>query len=131
MPSFLSPLLRDPASSFCLRNARSRAIVATRVLTAVDSASRRTGLLGQAAMPDGCALVIAPTNAIHTFFMRFTIDVAFVTRDGRVVKIRPALRPWRLTGALRAWAVIEVGSGALARSGTARGDHLEVVPAPD
>ena len=37
-------------------------------------------------------LVIAPTNAIHTFFMRFAIDVAFVARDGRVLKVRRGRR---------------------------------------
>jgi len=71
-------------------------------------------------------MIIAPTNAIHTFFMRFQIDVAFVTRDGRVLKIRHALRPWRMAAAWGAFAVIELSAGGLARADTQVGDRLIV-----
>jgi uncharacterized membrane protein (UPF0127 family) len=79
-------------------------------------------------LPDGSALIIAPTNAIHTFFMKFDIDVAFVDGTGRVVKTRAALPPWRLAGALRAVAVIELPAQALTRSDTRNGDRLIVGP---
>ena len=57
-------------------------------------------------------------------FMRFAIDVAFVSRDGRVLEVRAAVKPWRL--AWRAFAVIELPAGALARSDTRPGDLLQV-----
>ena len=126
MRSFLEPLLTNPALPHRLRNSRNDAIVASRLLTAFDSASRRRGLLSHRSLPDDHALIIAPTNAIHTFFMRFDIDVAFVARDGRVLKVRPALRPWRVAGALRAFAVIELAAGALARADLAAGDNLVI-----
>ena len=50
---------------------------------AVDSATRKKGLLGREGLADGAGLVIAPTNAVHTFFMRFPIDIVFVTQAGR------------------------------------------------
>lgn len=71
-------------------------------------------------------MVIAPTNAIHTFFMRFAIDVAFVAKDGRVVKIVRDLRPWRLAAAWGGFAVVEMASGELARRSVAVGDSLRV-----
>ena len=55
-----------------------------------------------------------------------TTDALFV-RDGRVVKTRAAVKPWRMSGALRAFAVIEMRSGTLAARGTLPGDILEVV----
>jgi hypothetical protein len=105
---------------------RNGAVVADRVLTAFDSHARRKGLLGLDSLPQGSALCIAPSNAVHTFFMRFAIDVAFVTRDGRVVKIRSAMPPWRMAAALRAFAVVELPAGTLARSNTVPGDILAV-----
>ena len=128
MASFLSPLLCASSPDFVLRNVHTGVTVADHLLTAFDSASRNIGLLRHDSLPESRALIIAPTSAIHTFFMRFPIDVAFVAKDGRIVKIRRALVPWRLAAAFRAYAVVEMPAGALARSNTSRGDRLEVVP---
>jgi uncharacterized protein len=124
MKSFLSPLLRPGATGYVLENERTRRVVAAELLTAFDSASRRQGLLGRDALTPGSALIIAPSNAVHTFFMRFAIDIAFVRRDGRVIKVRSAVRPYRLAASLRAFAVIELPAGALTQSDTRRGDTL-------
>jgi len=122
MKSFLDPLLRKNAPALALINSRDGQLVARTLMSAFDSASRRRGLLKLDGLPDGSALVIAPTNAIHTFFMRFAIDVAFVARDGRVVKVRTALPAWRIAAAWRAFAVVELPAGALERAGVRRGD---------
>jgi uncharacterized membrane protein (UPF0127 family) len=129
MPSFLSPLLRDPRRAFELRNVRTGAVAAPRVRAALDSKTRNRGLLGLDRMPDGEALVIAPTNAIHTWFMRFPIDVAFVARSGDILKICARMPAWRLAASFRAFAVIEFAAGALAACGTERGDRLALEPA--
>jgi uncharacterized membrane protein (UPF0127 family) len=130
MPSFLSPLLRDPSRQFRLMNTRTGAVVADHLIGAFDSESRRTGLLHHQSMPAGTAMIIAPTNAIHTFFMKFAIDVLFVAKDGRVVKARGAVRPWRMSAAWRAHAVIELSAGTLQRTIVQVGDHVTVVPNP-
>jgi uncharacterized membrane protein (UPF0127 family) len=124
--SFLDAILRSGLSSFALTNNRNNRVLATTLLTAFDSASRRRGLLKQDSLPEGSALIIAPSNAIHTFFMRFAIDVAFVSRDGRVVKVRPNVPPWRMAAALRGFAVIEMPVGALARADIQSGDVLRI-----
>ena len=95
-------------------------------MTAFDSKSRRTGLLGRDSLAEGSALIIAPSQAIHTFSMRFAIDVAFVSKDGRVLKVRQAVPPRRIAVALRAFAVIELPAGALERSDTKPGDQLQL-----
>lgn len=126
MKSFLNPLLRSNAGSFTLTNIRNGHVVADTLLTAFDSTSRRRGLLKHESLAKGSALIIAPSNAIHTFWMRFAIDIAFVTREGRVVKVRSTVVPWRIAIAWRAYAVVELPAGALSLSDTRRGDLLQV-----
>ncbi len=126
--SFLKPLLKHPQSAFTLINSRNGRIVAAQVVTAFDSKTRNRGLLGLDVFQPGRALIIAPTNAIHTWFMRFPIDVAFVARDGRVVKVRHQLKPWRLSGAIGGYAVIELPAGTLAAADTGAEDLLSLEP---
>ena len=101
-------------------------MVVGRLLTAFDSKSRRTGLLRHQHLDPGTALIIAPCNSIHTFFMRFPIDVAFMAKDGRVLKVRKDLAPWRLAAAIRAHSVIEFAAGVLADRTVSAGDRLMV-----
>lgn len=125
--AFVTPLLRRPGSSHTIRNERNGRVLADRVLPAFDSKSRRAGLLRYESLADGHAMVIAPSNAVHTFFMRFPIDLAFVTKGGQVVKACASVRPWRVAAALRAYAVIELPAGTLARCDTVPGDTLAIV----
>ena len=126
MKSFLSLLLQPGGSSFVLTNTRHHRIVARTLLTAFDSKSRRTGLLGRDSLPEESALIIAPSQAIHTFFMRFAIDVAFVSRDGLVLKVRHSVPPRRIAVSWRAFAIIQLPAGALESSDTRPGDRLQV-----
>jgi uncharacterized membrane protein (UPF0127 family) len=126
MPTFLAPLLREPAGSLALRNARTGVVVARRLETAFDSRARNRGLLGRTGLEPDQALVIAPCNSVHTFFMKFTIDVVFVTRDGTVRRISAGLRPWRIAASPTSFAVIETGAGVIARAGLACGDALVI-----
>ena len=122
---FLSPLLREPARGWVLVEAASARVLATHVDVAVDSASRRRGLLGRDGLVDA-ALVIAPCNAVHTFFMRFPIDVLFVTREGRVIRATRRLPAWRMALSPRAFAVIELAAGA--SDGIRAGDQVALRP---
>lgn len=126
-PSFLQPILREPGLPHRIENRRNGRTVASTLLTAFDSATRRTGLLRHDGLPEGHALIIAPSNAVHTIRMRFAIDIAFVRRDGCIVKVYTALGPWRFAAAFGAFAVVELPAGALAAAGTIVGDTLVVV----
>jgi uncharacterized membrane protein (UPF0127 family) len=117
-------MLRTPHGAFDLRNARTGAPLATRVECAFDSAARRRGLLGRTEFPDNSALIIAPCGAIHTFFMRISIDVVFAARDGRVLKLYRAMPAWRIAYAIGGFAAVELPSGTLDRLDTRAGDEL-------
>ena len=125
---FLKPLLSSSPDGYILTNTRDGAPFATTLETAFDSDSRRRGLLGRDGLADGAAMIIAPCQAIHTFAMKFPIDVVFVTGEGEVVKLRERMPAGRMAGAWTAFAVIELAAGAIARAGLEAGDRLALVP---
>lgn len=91
--------------------------------------TRGKGLLGRKCLPTGSGLIIEPCSSIHTWFMAFPIDVAFVAADGRVVRTAPALAPWRFGPLARGVRyVVELPAGALATSGTVADDYLDILP---
>ena len=106
---------------------RSGELLATRIEIAGDSASRRKGLLGRDRLEPGCGVVIAPSQGVHTFGMRFAIDVVAVSREGTVVKIRSHVPPRRIVLAFSAFAILELEAGASAVAQLEVGDRLFVV----
>lgn len=81
------------------------------------SLERMRGLLWRPALAPGQGLLIAPCNSVHTFGMRYAIDVVFLDREGRVLKVYPALKPLRMAMARGARQVIEMAAGEASRLG--------------
>jgi uncharacterized membrane protein (UPF0127 family) len=119
---------RHAALAGALRNSANGEIVAETVEFALSRSARRRGLLGRDSLAAGHGMLIAPCSSVHTWFMRFPIDVIFVTRDGRVVKICRGVGPWRMVMGRGAYATVELPVGAIDRSATAVGHRLELVP---
>jgi uncharacterized protein len=111
-------------------NDRTRSAVALEVDVAATRATRRRGLLGRESLRATEGLLLSPCKAVHTVGMRFPIDVIFIDRDGRAVRIVPALAPWRIAMSFRAKAVIELAAGQAAASDIRVGDMLYLAPAP-
>ena len=125
-PHFLAPLLKADAAGLVLRAEGRDIPVATSLEAAFDSATRNRGLLGRDALDEQVGFVIAPCSAVHTFGMRFPIDLIFAARDGRVLKIRHAVPAFRIAVGFGAFAVIEMAAGTVTRSGLQEGDRLVV-----
>ena len=86
------------------------------------------GLLGRRVLPEGEGILLRPCGSVHTFFMRFPIDVVFLDRDLKVVGVAPELRPWRTAGRRGAKAALELAAGEAARRGIGTGDRLSLAP---
>jgi uncharacterized membrane protein (UPF0127 family) len=99
--------------------------LADRADIANTSAARNTGLLKHTSLAPGEGLWIVPSQSVHCFFMKFTIDVVFLNKQRKVLKIRPNMVPWRIALSLLAHSVLELPAGRLAETGTQRGDQLE------
>ena len=128
MPNLLTPLRGGDGSGLVLRNQSTGTVLASTLLPALDSDTRRTGLLKHQSLANGVAMLIAPTNAIHTFFMKFPIDVAFVQKDGRIVKVRHRMPAWRISAAWGGYVVVEMAVGSFERARTVVGDVLAIEP---
>lgn len=90
------------------------------------SATRRTGLLKHQRLEPGGGLWIVPCESVHTFFMKFAIDLVYIDRRHKVRKVRHAVPPWRLSACLSAHSVIELPAGTAQQSGTKPGDELSI-----
>lgn len=108
-----------------VRNLTRNCVLAEAVEVADTSRKRRTGLLKHQSLPAGQGLWIAPCEAVHSIGMKFPIDVLFLDRHKRVLKIRHGMVPGRLALCLRAHGVLEVAAGTAAGTGTAAGDQLQ------
>jgi uncharacterized membrane protein (UPF0127 family) len=90
------------------------------------SAKRRTGLLKHTELVAGDGLWIVPCEAVHTFAMKFAIDLVFLSKRRQVRKIRHAVPRRRIAVDLLAHSVLELPAGTLMATGTAVGDQLEL-----
>ena len=88
------------------------------------SAKRRVGLLKHKRLEIGEGLWITPCESVHTFFMKFAIDLVYLDKKKKVRKVRQAVRPWRLSVCFSAYSVLELPAGAVARTATQVGDDL-------
>jgi uncharacterized membrane protein (UPF0127 family) len=76
-------------------NATKGTVVADDVRIARSMWSRFWGLMGRKSLPDGQGLLLDPCSSVHMFFMRFPIDVVFLDRENKVVKVVSELKPYR------------------------------------
>jgi uncharacterized protein len=91
----------------------------------VQSLGRRLkGLLGRRALSQDEGLMLEPAAAVHTWFMRFPIDVVFLDGDGRILRVVDSLGPWRLVARRGAKSALQLPAGAIARCDLQVGDVL-------
>jgi uncharacterized membrane protein (UPF0127 family) len=112
----------------CIVNRTRGVVIADRVEVATSFWARGKGLLGRRSLPQGFALAIKPCNGIHMFFMAIPLDVAHIDREGRVVRILHAIKPWRPGPIVpKSTWVIELPAGTAHATGMQVGDRVELV----
>jgi len=87
---------------------------------------RLRGLLGRRELPAGEGLLLRPCGSVHSWFLRFPIDVVLLDGDMNVLKVIAPLRPWRMAGARGARCVLELAAGQARARGIGPGDRLVV-----
>jgi uncharacterized membrane protein (UPF0127 family) len=120
------------------RNVSRDVLLAEQVENGSSFWAKFMGLMGRASLPSGNGLWLPGENGIHMLFMRFAIDVVFVTPpDGgpegrrRVLFVGKSVRPWRgvVWHVGGAKGVLELPAGTLEATGTAVGDEVTIGPA--
>jgi hypothetical protein len=99
-------------------------VVADPCEMALSTWQRFCGLMLRRDLPQATGMLFPATSSIHTCFMRFPIDVIYMAEDGRVVKIVPSMRPWRVSLCTGARSVLELPAGTAERVGLKVGDTV-------
>ena len=114
-------------------NATQGAVLGDSIRVAETGLTRIVGLLGEGKLLAGDGLLIVPSEGVHTWGMQFSIDIAVVDGNWKVIAVRHDLRPFRVTRIFwKAAAVLELPNGVLHSTSTAVGDTLafEAAAAP-
>ena len=101
-------------------------VLADRADIADTSATRRTGLLKHKGLAPGEGLWIVPCEGIHSFGMKFAIDIVFLSKKKEVLKVRPNMVRRRIALSIFAHSVLELPVGTIEKTGTVKGDQLEL-----
>ncbi|MFH1397215.1 MAG: DUF192 domain-containing protein [Candidatus Omnitrophota bacterium] len=110
-----------------ITNQTKNTVLADNVVVADTFFKRGLGLLGRKEFKPGLALILDPCNSIHTFFMRFSIDILFVDKNKRVIKAISNLKPFRITPVYFSSAIaIELPAGTIQLSSTSQNDTLKL-----
>jgi len=109
-------------------NKTKNVVLAERAKIANNPWTRMRGLLGSAGLAEGEGLIIKPCNSIHTFFMKFSIDVIFLDKNMKVIKIANSLKSWRSFESLMNGRIaIELPSGKLNITNTKLDDFIDII----
>jgi uncharacterized protein len=108
-------------------NSTRDVVLAAQSSKASNPVTRGVGLIGRRGLPESGGLIIQPCNSVVSFFMRFPIDVVFLSKDLRVMHMIHAMPPWRTSKIVRgAKMVVELPAGTLRESNTEVGDTLSI-----
>jgi len=116
-------------AKFQMISLESNRIVVDELQIADSLWSRFVGLQFRRELPVGHGLLLIPCRSIHTFWMRFAIDVIFLDADGTVLDVRSAVRPWRTTASRhgRPHATLELAAGC---NPLCIGERVQVIGKP-
>jgi|SRR5450631_2824502 uncharacterized membrane protein (UPF0127 family) len=117
-----------PETRFKITNSTRGTVLANRLEVADSAPKRSKGLLGRVGLAPGEGLWIIPCESVHTFFMRFSIDLVYLDRKNKIKKVRSAVGAWRMSACLSAHSVLELPAGTIHNTQTQPGDLLEFSP---
>ena len=103
-------------------------ILADKAKNAHTFFARLIGLLNRSSLDPGEALILTPSNSIHSFFMKFSFDALFLNKNNEVVALIPVFKPFRLSPLFfKAVTTIELPCGSIKSSKTGINDKIEII----
>ncbi len=112
-----------------VRNRTKNTIIVEKAIMADTFWRRLIGLMGKAKLEEKNGIILTPCNSVHTMFMRFPIDVIFLSHKLEVLLIKQNLRPWAISPiVVGARYVLEVNAGKALESRTEVGDTIDFLP---
>lgn len=112
-----------------LVNESQNIVIASRVTIAKTFGARLRGLMDRRRIdfPDGSALIIIPCKQVHTWFMRFPIDLLFVDKDDTIVSALSQVQPYKVSRYVSAsYMVVELPPGTINTTGTREKDKINI-----
>ena len=115
----------NPQSHISISNKTRSTMVCRKGRIANTFLTRLFGLLGSRKLDPDAGLLIQPCSGVHTFGMKFAIDIVALDREYRVVGVWSDIGPWRIRGlSRRTRRVLELPSGQIERAMISVGDEL-------
>ncbi len=120
-----------PGPPYTLRRRHDKQLLLTRLHQATSPSEQRSGLLGFTSLSPQEGLFFPGIRMIHTFFMKMTIDVAFLSPEGTIRDLHPRLPPWRIAFCREPGRAhtLETTAGAFQQWNLQLGDHLDITSA--
>lgn len=113
--------------SMNIYNSTQNNLIADNIKVAENFFTRSVGLLSRKSISESEALIIKPCCSVHTFFMKFAIDILFVSASGEVIALYENISPWRILPIhLNSKYVIELSAGSISRKRISNGDIIRV-----
>lgn len=108
-------------------NSSQNNIIADDIKTAENFFSRSVGLLSKNSLSEYEALIIKPCCSIHTFFMKFKIDVLFVNKNNEIIALYENVKPFRILPIhFSSSYVIELAGGSISDKQITKGDLISI-----
>ncbi len=111
-----------------LVNLINQTVLADKIEVADSFFKRLNGLIGRSGLNKGEALILLPCNAVHTFFMKFSIDIIFLDQEAVILEVIENLKPYRFSPIIvKAKFAIELPAGQITSTGTVKGHQLQIL----
>ena len=104
-------------------------VVGDRIRHCTTARDLRVGLLKDTALEPGTGILLEPCEGVHTFGMKFPIDIVFLNRKRKIVALHRSVPARRLRISLRAHATLELAAGSIERLGLQKEQPLAITSA--
>lgn len=109
-----------------IKNKETKEIIANKIGLANTMFSRFIGLISKKSIDENEGILLTPCNSIHMMFMKFPIDVVFLDKRNKVIKIIENIQPWKISPIVfKAQSVLELSSGTVSKKNIKIDDILD------